>query len=300
MNALARAIALAATLALAASRPLAAQCDSCRLAILTLPAGARPLGLGGAYVSGGGPVALFYNPAELGSNHGSALTVERMGGALFGQFAASGSAGQFGFGAGVRFLSRSDNSVAADSADLHGGGLVAGVGIATQVHGVWLGGTANFVTPDLSASSGGAAFDVGAAMRRFGLLLGLTAENLGSDLQVGIGREQLPTRVTAGASLPATSISTFFDFGAAAELSWERGGVLVPRGGVELIYEPVSGWTFTGRAGVRRVVTRSGEFQQSPVSVGGSFGRNALAIDYAFQPAVAGGHAVQSLGIRIQ
>jgi hypothetical protein len=287
-------------LALAAPRSAVAQCDSCRVAILSLTAGAQPIGLGGAYVAGDGPNALFYNPAQVGSNHGSALTLERIGSATLAEFATTASTGRFSFGTGIRFLSRSDNTVPNDSAGLRGGALVAGVALATQVHGVWLGGTANFVTPDLGVEGGGAVFDVGASMRQFGLRIGLSAQNLGRDLHEAGVRQELPTRVSLGASLPATSISTYFDFAASAALSWERGSGLVPKGGVELTYEPVSGWTFTGRAGVQRVVSRPGELRQSAISLGGSFGVNAWSIDYAFQPGVAGGPAVQSLGIRVQ
>jgi hypothetical protein len=292
--------ALAAFLLLVASRAVAAQCDSCRVAILSLPAGARPLGLGDAYVAGDGPNALFYNAAQVGSNHGSAFTVEAVGSATLAEFATTANVGHFGFGTGIRFLSRSDNTVVADSANLRGGALVAGVGLATQVHGVWLGGVANFVSQDLGADGGGAAFDVGAAVRQFGLRIGLSAQNLGRDLRDNGVRDELPTRVSLGAALPTTSISTYFDLAASAALSWERGNGLVPKGGVELTYEPVSGWTFTGRVGVRRTVSRLGELRQSALSVGGSFGLNAVSLDYAFQPGVAAGQAVQSLGIRVQ
>jgi hypothetical protein len=293
-------LAFATLFVLTLVRSAVAQCDSCRVAILTLPAGAGPLGLGGAYVAGDGPNAVFYNPAMVGSNHGSALTVERVGGATLAEFASTASVGRFAFGTGVRFLSRSDNGVANDSASVAGGALVAGVALATQVRGVWIGGVANYVTPDLGTDGGGAAFDVGASMREFGLRIGLSAQNLGRDLHDAGVPQALPTRVSLGASLPTTSISTYFDFAAAAALSWERGNGLVPKGGVELTYEPVSGWTFTGRAGVHRTVSRAGELRQSAVSLGGSFGVNAFSIDYAFQPGAAGGSAVHSVGIRVQ
>ncbi len=300
MTAWRRVFAFAALLGLAVMRTAVAQCDSCRVAILTLAAGARPLGLGGAYVAGDGPNALFYNPAQVGSNHGSALTVERVGGATFAEFASTATVGRFAFGTGVRFLSRSDNSVANDSASVGGGALVAGVALATQLRGVWIGGVANYVTPDLGTEGGGAVFDLGASVREFGLRIGVSAQNLGQDLHDAGVRQELPTRASLGASLPATAISTYFDFGASAAFSWQRGNGLVPMVGVELTYEPVSGWTFTGRAGVHRVASRPGELRQSAVSLGGSFGVNALSIDYAFQPAVAGGQAVHSVGIRVQ
>lgn len=300
MSAGSRGFALAAMLVLAAVQQVAAQSDAPRVPILALPAGTRGLGLGGAYVSGDSPDVLFYNPAAIGSVHGSALTAERIGNATLGQFATTGGVGGFGLGAGVRFVTSGNHDAAGDPSQQRGGELVAGVALATQVRGVWLGGAANYVAPDLGDGGGRAAFDVGAAVREFGLRFGFSAQNLGRDPGVAGDRQLLPTRVSAGASLPGASISTYFDVAASAALSWERGGVLVPRGGCELIYEPLSGWTITGRVGARRPVDRPGTLRESPLSLGGSFGLKALSIDYVFQPAVAGGQAIHSLGIRVQ
>ena len=277
-----------------------AQCARCRIPILSIPAGVEAIGLGGAYVTGDGPDAVYHNPAQAGSARGTSLGFERIGEASLVQLATTGATGRFSFGTSIRFLTRGDNPAPEDSASLRAGGLVAGLSLATQVRGVWVGGTAKFVSPDLGADHGGVGFDVGVAVRRFGLLFGLAAQDLGRDVTTAGVPERMPTRVSLGASRPSSSISTYFDLGASAQLTWERGGQLVPAGGVELTYEPVSGWTITGRAGAHRVVDRPGELHQSAFAFGASFGRNALSVDYVFQPAVAGGHPVHAFGIRVQ
>ena len=69
---------------------------------------------------------------------------------------------------------------------------------------------------------------------------------------------------------------------------------------MELIYEPVSGWTVAGRVGVRRAPLEAGRLPQSALVLGGSFGLDGVALDYAFSPAKGGGGATHSLGLRIQ
>ncbi len=287
-------------LAFTAWTSASAQCDRCRIPILSIPVGVQAIGLGGAYVTGDGPDAVYHNPAQAGSARGTSLGFERLGEASLVQLATTGVTGRFSFGTSIRFLTRRDNPAPEDSASLRAGGLTGGLSLATQVRGVWVGGTAKFVSPDLGADDGGVGFDVGVAVRRFGLLLGLAAQDLGRDVTAAGVRQQMPTRVSLGASWPSNSISTYFDVGASAQLTWERGGKLVPAGGVELTYEPVSGWMFTGRAGAHRRIDRPGELQQSAFALGASFGRNSLSLDYAFQPAVAGGHPVHAFGIRVQ
>lgn len=287
-------------LVLASWTPASAQCDRCRIPILSIATGVQAIGLGGAYVTGDGPDAVYHNPAQAGSARGTSLGFERIGEASLVQLATTGASGRFSFGTSIRFLTHRDNPAPEDSASLRAGGLVAGLSLATQVRGIWVGGAAKFVSPDLGADDGGVGFDVGVAVSRFGLLLGLAAQDLGRDVTTAGVRQQMPTRVSLGASLPSNSISTYFDFGASAQLTWERGGKLVPAGGVELTYEPVSGWTLTGRVGAHRRIDRAGELQQSAFGLGASFAHNSLSLDYAFQPAVAGGHPVHALGIRIQ
>jgi len=74
--------------------------------------------------------------------------------------------------------------------------------------------------------------------------------------------------------------------------------VIVPGAGVELIYQPVEGWTVIGRAGARRVRDLPGR-AESPVTLGGSFGLDRLWLDYTFQPYRGPGSA-HRIAIRIQ
>ena len=282
-----------------AANRAAAQCGPCEIAILQLTAGARPLGLAGAYVTGNGPDAVFHNPAQVGSARGSTADLTWIGGVRFGSFATSGSVGSLGLGAGVRFFSAGVPGQFGDSTRLGGGALVATGSVARMVRGVWVGASASFVTPELSGG-GGAAFDVGAAVRQFGLVFGLAAQNLGRDFTVDAITHQLPRRVSLGVTWPGTSIGPYLDLSAVAAVSRERGGAVIPKGAVELSYEPVSGWTFTARAGVRRVVANAGELRQSAFTFGGTFALDRVSVDYAFLPAAGGGRASHSLGLRIE
>lgn len=288
-------------LALAGSAPAvaAAQCGPCEIAVLQLTAGARPLGLSGAYVAGSGPDAVFHNPAQVGSGHGSVASLAWVGGARFASFATTGSVGSLGLGAGIRFLAGGVPGQFGDSTRLGGGALVATGSVARMVRGVWLGASVSYVTPELS-SGGGAAFDLGAAVRRFGLRVGLTAQNLGRDFTVDAITHELPRRISLGVTWPGTSIGPYFDLSAVAAISRERGGAVIPKGAVELSYEPVSGWMFSARAGVRRVVANAGELRQSAVTLGGSFALDRVSVDYAFLPAAGGGRAIHSIGLRIE
>jgi len=274
---------------------ITAQCRYCGLPILQLPAGARPLGLGGAYVAGDGPDAVFYNPAQVGAGHGSTVNVARAGGATLGEFATTGSMGPLGVGAGFRFSSRGGAAVT-PADQLPGGEMVAVVAAATRTHGIWVGASASFVNADLAESGGGAAFGAGVAARVLGLRVGVSGENIGSD----IGAAGLPTTISVGVELPSVSLGTYVDLTGSLAVSRERDGGVFPKGGVEMSYEPVSGWTFTGRVGMRRAPLESGRIPQSALVLGGSFGLDAIAVDYAFSPARGGVPATHSLGLRIQ
>ena len=280
-------------------RPAVAQCGPCEIAILQLTAGTRPLGLAGAYVAGNGPNAVFHNPAQIGSLHGSVASLEWVGGARFGSFATTGSIGSLNLGAGIRLLADGVPGPFGDSIRLGGGALVATGSVARSVRGVWLGASASYVTPELS-SGGGVAFDVGAAVRRFGFLFGVSAQNLGRDFTIDGITHELPRRVSLGVAWPGTSLGAYFDLSAVTAVSLERGGAVIPRGAVELSYVPVTGWTFSARAGVRRVVARAGELRESAVTLGGSFELDRVSLDYAFVPAESGGRASHSIGLRIQ
>lgn len=295
MNPVGRVMVLALILASRASPHLTAQCSTCAEALLNLPGGARPIGVAGAYAAGDGPDALFYNPASVNSAHGATLGAERVGGATAGYFGTTGSAGSLGVGASVRFLDRPGSPIT-QSGELFGGELVAGVAAGAHLHGFALGVGANFITPDLAASGSTVGFDLGLARQISVVAVALTIQNLGGD----VAGAPLPSRVTVSAAVPRTSISAWFDVAAWAAVSRERDGTVIPKAGVELIYEPVSGWTVAARVGLRRTANDPLLLEQSAMSLGGSLGLDRWSLDYAFQPAVGNGHPVHSLGLRVQ
>ena len=107
--------------------------------------------------------------------------------------------------------------------------------------------------------------------------LGLGVQNLGPDLELEGSTLGLAHRVTAGASFQRWLVGPF-DLGASAALSREADGAWIPALGGEVAWWPVTGRTFTGWIGVRRV-----DGPSKRVTFGGAFRRDALGIEYAFQ-----------------
>jgi hypothetical protein len=126
----------------------------------------------------------------------------------------------------------------------------------------------------------------------------LTVQNLGAGLAILGFEADHPLRVTAGVASPAIRLGTFFDFAATAALSVELDGRVLPGGGAELIFEPVSGWTVSTRAGVRRRDELPFKSTWAPTA-GASFGLDRFSLDYGFEPANGPGNT-HRLGIRIQ
>ena len=116
-------------------------------------------------------------------------------------------------------------------------------------------------------------------MNLSGFAVGLAAQNLGPGIEYRGRDYDLPLRVALAASSAQAMPLGPFDLGAAAEVSWTRHGDVVPAGGLELAYWPVSGRTFFVRAGARRAV--EGE---RPFTLGGGFAGDKLVLDYAYVP----------------
>lgn len=277
--------------------------------VLLLPGGTRALGVGNAFAAGRGSEVLFYNPAQMFVLRGTTLSVERFGGAsTLGTLSTVGPFGKVYLGAGVQYL---DYHTAVGSsfyslpADLtfrgptNSSSAAATVALAVRWKGVRFGAAGKYVEERIGdLRDGGVAFDVGAAREIGRGTLGLSVQNIGRGLEVLGQRGDLPTRVTLGAALPSILVSSYFDFTGFAAVSRERDGRIVPGAGVELIYQPVEGWTVIGRAGARRVRDQP-DRAESPVTFGGSFGLDRLWIDYAFQPYRGPGSA-HRVAIRIQ
>jgi hypothetical protein len=294
-----------------AGAPAAAQDPQTAPLVLRLPGGTRALGMGNAFVAGRGPEALFYNPAQIGVQRGAALSIQRFGSAsTLGSFSTAGGLGKVALAAGVQYLNYHTPSGAffftppgllTQGAVLGSSSLAATVAGAIRWKGVRFGAAAKYVEERVFVErDGSGALDVGAAKDVGGLSVGLAVQNLGARLSYPSVDQHadLPSRVTLGAAFSGKDIGTYFDLGASAAISRERDGRIVPAGGVELTYEPVSGWTFTGRVGARRVDGGTSP-SESPLTLGASFGLDRFALDYAFVP-YRGVGAAHRIGIRIQ
>lgn len=277
--------------------------------VLQLPGGTRALGVGNAFVAGRGAEVLFYNPAQTLVLRGTTLSVERFGSAsTLGTLSTVGPFGKVWLGAGVQYLDY--HSLPGASfftlpsnltfrGPINSSSGAATVAVAMRWKGIRFGAAGKYVEERVGGlRDGGVAFDLGAAREVWRATVGISVQNLGEDLELLGQPGNLPTRVTFGAALPSILLSSFFDFTGFAAISRERDGRIVPGAGVELIYQPVDGWTFIGRAGARRVRDLPGR-AESPLTVGASFGLDRLWIDYAFQPYRGPGSA-HRVGVRIQ
>ena len=299
---------LRAALAVFLATPLRAQCSTAPL-VLRLAGGTRGLGFGDAYVTGRGPEAVFYNPAQISTATGMTLSLERFGSASsLGSYAATTSlGGAFAAGFGAQYL---DYGAATGvfptwpgslghRGPLDAASLAATAALTVRWKGIRWGAGGKYLAERVPAGRGdGAALDLGAARDVGRFTIGLAAQNLGSHLTVAGQRADLPTRVTAGAALNRYPISTYFDVAASAAVSRERDGRIVPAGGAELSYVPLEGWLFALRAGARRVEGGPTPHRQ-PYTFGATAALDRFALDYAFE-AIRGGHAAHRIGIRIQ
>jgi hypothetical protein len=277
--------------------------------VLLVPAGTRAVGLGDAYVAGDGPEALFYNPAQFGTR-GSTVSLARLGGsATLGALATAGRVLNNTVAIGVRFL---DYGAELGQFPMPAGALPlrgpidgtsfdAMVALQRSYFGIRFGAAGHYVSEQqqLTGRTDGVLFDAGAGRDVLGVTVGVSVQNLGGSLELGGVSADPPTRVSLGGLKDGIRVGTFFDLAVAASVSLEAGGRMVPGAGAELTWEPVAGWTFAGRVGVRRG-DPAGAPGLSPVSFGGSFGLDALHLDYAFTPyhGVAGGS--HRIGLRIQ
>ena len=260
-------------------------------ALLELPASTRALALGGAFQLGANDAdLLFANPALLERARGLSLGVQLLGG---GGRAATLSAAAEGFGGGVGLglLVLEYGSADAVSGTRPGGIdplLAEGPNavsewVATLAHGrellgVRVGVSGKLVGQRIGPDRGETfALDLGASRDLKGVTLGVAVQDVGPDLEVD-GSGRLPTRVTVGAGRYGRQLGPL-DLGAAAALTMRADGELVPGGGIEVGYYPVTGRTFVARLGARRVV----EGEALPFTFGGSYWGDRLVLDYAFQ-----------------
>ncbi len=275
--------------------------------VLQLPASTRAIGFGSAYVGVREPEAVFYNPAQLGTRPGIAISAERYGPvSTAGAVASTYVFGKFGFGLGAQMLDfRSAGpaypGAAPNGEQLLAGGaypassLVAAAALEMAYKGIRWGLTQKLAQDQVSFGRDGAWLtDVGAAREIGPVTVGATVQNLGASPKMLGTSAELPTRGTIGAAggLP---LGALFDLAASGEVSVRRGGRVSPAGGVELGYVPIDGVTFAGRIGARLPE----ENGAAPITLGASFTFDRVSIDYGFEPYQGEGSG-HRIGIRIR
>ena len=274
--------------------------------VLRLPASPRSFGFGDAFVGGSGSDAVFSNPSQIGVRTGLSLAAARYRSAgTEASLASSTRLGRFAVAAFARWLDYGTSGFPTRPDDLtqrgdqDGASLAAGGAIATTLLGFRVGGAISHVEERVGNVHGGVpAFDVGISKELDWLTVGAVVSHLGRHLDMAGTRADLPTRVGLGATTSRYSFSTYFDVAASAAVFRERDGTIAPAGGIEVTYEPVSGWTASVRVGARRV-DQSRLPGLQPFTVGASLGLDRFSLDYGFE-AYRGLGAAHRFGIRIQ
>ena len=274
--------------------------------MLQLPASARAIGFGNAYVAVRDPEAVFYNPAQLGVRPGVALSVERYGSvATAGAVATTYVFGPIGFGIGAQLLDFDAASAgypgAAPNGDqlairgpFSGSSFVAATALEMAYKGIRWGLTGKFAEDRVSSARDGVLLaDVGAAKEFWVGTAGITVQNLGTSARMTGTALALPTRATLGYAAPAIPLGPL-DVAASTALSVRRGGRVSPAGGVELGYMPIEGVVFAGRVGGRLPEKNA----ESPLTLGATFTFDRLSIDYGFEPYQ--GRDAHRVGLRIR
>ena len=294
-----RSTSLAALAALGVFAPLGAAAQGGRTGaiVLELPASARALALGGAYVAAGADdAALFYNPSQLATLEGRAASMSvqpYIEGSTLGAASAAFQLGPGTVGVGVQVLSYgSADEYVCDAATLcergqPTGGTVSANDVAASVgygmtwRTVRLGAAAKYVRQSLADASGGApALDLGAAIDVWrGATIGVSIQNLGPDLKTAGSSAPLPRFLRLGASLPWRGVGPF-DLLGTFEVAQHREGDLLPLGGAEVTWTSANGLAFSARLGA---LAQSDGAATSRVSFGGGVRARQFALDYAYQ-----------------
>ena len=159
------------------------------------------------------------------------------------------------------------------------------------VFGIDVGATAKLVGLTAGGQGGRAgALDLGAS-RDFGrVTAALTVQNMGPDLELAGRHVPLPRRLVLGAGTRGRAPVGPLDIGAALQVAYERGGEIVPGGGVEIAYWPIQRRVFIVRVGAVRVEEGDG----LPLTFGAGFEGDRIRVDYGFsdRDPVVGPHRI--------
>ncbi len=281
------------------SHPVLSQLRDRGPLVLELPASTRALAMGGAFPLGDQNLgAIFHHPGVLSQSRGFEASLQRFGpNSTLASFSAGQSWLSGGVALGVQTLTYGapatppvggDDVLAlpADEGSLRQDGPVAAsevvfsAGYGRRVMGVQTGVVGKLIQQrfgPLRAST--AAADLGVSFSPGPLTVGLAAQNLGPGLTLG-GREvPLPVRFTLGAFSRRAPLGPL-DLAAAGAVTYRLDGDVVPQGGVEVTYWPVTGRTFVGWVGYRHLPA---ERSALPLTLGAGFFGDNIVLEYSFQ-----------------
>lgn len=275
--------------------------------VLRLPGAVRGHALGAAYVAGRGSDMVFHNPSQIVLSTGYAASFGRFGNAAsYATLSTSTAVGAYTAGVGVQWLDfRADPLAFPTAPGLlsvadgdNASSLSATGAVARQVLGVRAGLAVRYAEERrTSGRTGRASVDLGLSRDVGFLTIGLSARHLGGTIGLGGVIADQPTQVTGGAMTRVVPLGVWFDLVVSGAVTWQRHRGILPGGGVEITYVPVSGWSVSGRVGARRV-DGDGSPAQSPFTIGGGFGLDRFALDYAFEP-VKGAGNIHRIGVRL-
>ena len=274
---------------------------------LELPASTRALALGNATMTDAGHAdALFYHPGLIRRASGFGLDLQRWD-SKSSTVAASAATGWLGgtFGIGLRTLQYGAPGAGPAGAAPAGsdhlfdfGGLpvserVATLGYGRALFGLDVGVAGHLVEEHVaSARAATMLFDVGVSKDLGPVVAAVAYRGIGDAPTPGNGSFERPEAisVTVGGLRRQLGI---FDLAATTTFDW-IGDELVPGGGLEIAYWPVSGRTFIARVGGRRVV----DGDMSPLSVGFAFQGDDVILEWAFQPSDGAPSGTHRFGMR--
>lgn len=267
--------------------------------VLEAPAGTGAMALGDVpWLFGEDAALLFYTPAGLERVSGVSAALQRYGSE--GTLVSIAGAGQWkggGVALGLRSLRYDRPAGAMPGPDAQGLALAGGdigvtalagsIGYGHSVAGAHAGLALGFAEESVGGETARALFvDLGLARDVGPVRVGLAARNLGGDPRPGgepgdgteAARLELPTAVALGLSTRSFEAGPL-DLFLAAEVARRRDGEVIPAGGVEVSYWPVTGYTFRLRAGLQRV---SGD-DRSPLTLGAAFTADDFTFEYAWE-----------------
>jgi len=190
-------------------------------AFLRLEQGARPIGMGGAFVGISDSVdGLYYNPAGLAQLTGKevSFTYSSMYQDISSSFLSfaipTEKIGSFGIG--ITYLTvdkiEKTNSVGSSLGNINVYNLAAAVYYAKKLNIISLGGGVKFIQQDYDTAKGtGIAVDIGGLVSIIEdkLSLGLSAVNIGPKTKIGDEKNKLPLNIRGGIGFNPKKSLTF-------------------------------------------------------------------------------------------